>query len=105
MKAKKGDIFVSIWGYDQTNATFFQVMKTTAKSVKVKKLQKKTVADKDGFMTGVAIPLKNKFDKHDGQLRTKRLYLYDGRERFQAGDSYGSAEKWNGKPVAISWYG
>ena len=105
MKIKKGDIFVSTWGYDQTNATFFQVIKTTAKSVKVRKIQKRQWESPKGSMSGYAMPLKNRFDKRDGQLRTKRIYYYDNQPRFQAGDSYGSARKWNGRPVSVSWYG
>jgi len=100
--AKAGDIFVATWGYDQTNANFFQVTNVTTKSVKVRPIKSKTIDKKDQSMTSHAIPMKNSFD---GASKTKRIYLYEGREMFQAGDSMGSAEEWDGQPVAISWYG
>ena len=99
--AKVGEIFVATWGYDQTNATFFQVVGVTAKSVRVRKIRKRETNIKDGFMTALAVPIKHSFD---GTAKTRRIYFYDGREMFQAGESFGSAEKWNGKPVHTSHY-
>jgi len=99
---RKGDIFVAVWGYDQTNADFFQVVGKTKKSVKVKHIKKKIKDPRDQTMTGSATPLKGRFD---GKEMTKRIYMFMGKEHFNAGNSFGSARKWNGKPVAISWYG
>ena len=102
MTIKKGDIFVATWGYDQTNATFFQVIGTTGKSVVVRQIEKKETPDEGGFMTGNVTPIRNKFM---GEAKTKRLqdnkYFGIG---FRAGDSYGFAEKWDGEPVAVSHY-
>ena len=36
-----GDIFYSSWGYDQTNVDFYQVVKTTPKTIALKKIDKK----------------------------------------------------------------
>jgi len=99
--ARIGDIFVATWGYDQTNANFFQVVKVTSKSVSVRPIKSRRKEDPPGSMSGYAMPIKNSFT---GSAKTKRIYYYDGREMFKASESMGSAEKWDGKPVAISWY-
>ena len=99
--AKVGDIFVALWWYDQTNANFFQVIKTTNKSVTVRPIKKRKVTEDNQAMIGSVVPIKNAFD---GKATTRRIYYYEGEELFNAGESYGSANKWNGKPVGISWY-
>ena len=30
---KQGDVFVSSWGYEQTNVDFYEVVRTTAKYI------------------------------------------------------------------------
>jgi hypothetical protein len=99
--AKVGDIFVTIWGYEQTNADFFQVIKATGKSVSVRHIKSRQNVNSK-TMVGTAVPIKNSFD---GVAHTRRLYDYEGKEMFQAGESYGSAELWNGRPVNITTYG
>ena len=98
--SKVGDIFVATWGYDQTNADFFQVVKTTDKSVSVRHIKSRQKIE-GKTMIGTVVPIKNAFD---GESHTRRIYIYEGREMFQAGESYGSAELWNGRPVNISTY-
>jgi len=100
--AQTGEIWVATWGYEQTNATFFQIVGITPKGIKVRKIKSKEISKDNESMTGYAVPVKNAFE---GEQKTRRIYLFDGEERFNAGDSYGSAEKWDGNPVAISWYG
>lgn len=98
--AKIGDIFVATWGYEQTNADFFQIIGLTAKGVKVRHIKSKQKIEGQ-TMVGTSIPIKNAFD---GEVHTRRIYLYEGQEMFQAGESYGSAELWDGNPVNISTY-
>lgn len=98
--AKIGDIFVATWGYDQTNADFFQVVGTTAKGVKVRHIKSKENVDGQS-MTGTAVPIKNAFD---GAVKTRKIYMFYDQEHFNAGESYGSAEPWDGNPVHISTY-
>lgn len=99
---KVGDIFVATWGYDQTNANFFQVVKVGAKSVSVREIKGRIDNPNDQSMTGSSLPIKNSFK---GAPKTRKLYEYSGEPRFNAGDSMGSARPWNGRPVAVSWYG
>lgn len=46
-KPKKGDILVEIWGYDQTNADFYKVLKRTPKMVVLRQLDTKTTPDRE----------------------------------------------------------
>ena len=54
---KAGDVFVESWGYDQTNVDFYQVVKTTAKSVEIKPIAGKHVGD--GHQTRLVPDLDN----------------------------------------------
>lgn len=101
-KVKKGDILVEIWGYDQTNADFYKVLKKTKKTVILRQLQTKTIADKDGFMTGTTVPIKNKWERDSKPFR-RTIKYYKG-ELYVKIRSYSSANKWDGKPVRTSWY-
>lgn len=103
---KVGDIFETSWGYEQTNVDFFQVVKVTGKSVVVRHIKSKETEIKDASgistMTGHVVPVKNAFD---GEPKTRRLRIgYGGAEVFDAGESYGTAELWNGKPQWVSHY-
>jgi hypothetical protein len=96
---KVGMIFVDTWGYDQTNANFFQVVKVNAKTVSVREIKAREVEDVGGFMTGVKTPIKGAFI---GEPTTRSLYMYSGSMFINS--QYGSAELWDGKGVAVSHY-
>jgi len=101
--AKIGDIFVHSWGYDQTNATWFQVIGLTAKSVKLRKIKCDESFDSD--MVGVSTPRPNDFEWTNGipnKAFTKRLYYYNGVPHIRM--EYGSCELWDGKPEDVSCY-
>ena len=102
LDVKVGDLFVSSWGYEQTNANFFQVVGITKKGIKVRPIKSKENVDSKS-MTGTAIPIKNAFE---GEAITKKIYIDNyGNEGFSMGKGYAGAEKWDGKPVWISTYG
>ena len=90
-----GDILYYSWGYDQTNAQFYQVVevKPSGKSVMIREIAQEQTTT--GFMCGQAMPIKDKFR---GEAFLKRA----------AEDSvrmdYSSARKWDGRPVYVSWY-
>ena len=54
-----GDVFVSSYGYDQTNNSYFQVTGLTPKGVKVREIAGNEV-DK-GMLTGETTPVKDAF--------------------------------------------
>lgn len=95
-KVKCGDIFVSIWGYDQTNADFYQVTGKSGSILDVRPI--KTVITETGFMCGIATPIPGHFT---GGPMKKRIGT--GGEIMIT--SYSSASLWNRKPVNCSWYG
>ncbi|HAP9351160.1 TPA: hypothetical protein IWJ17_002698, partial [Enterococcus faecium] len=55
-----GDIFYSSWGYEQTNVTFWQIVKLTEKTAWFQPIQKKTV-EHYSSMSGKVVPMKDKF--------------------------------------------
>jgi hypothetical protein len=97
-----GDIFVNTWGYEQTNADFYKVINKSKTFVKLRKLKDRIVEDKNGFMTGSAFPV-DEFDSSEPEVFIKKPYLFMGRIYVRM--KYGSAERWDGTPVRISWYG
>jgi len=51
-----GDILSSSWGYDQTNVTFYRVIKRTAHFVTLLKLQKRPARSEDGYDVKGVVP-------------------------------------------------
>ena len=90
---KVGDILVSSWGYDQTNATFYRVMKITSKSVRIQKIEGEYVSYGSSAKKIPKTPYKT-----TGKLMTKRATRPDSIKI----SSYEYARPWNGKPVYVS---
>lgn len=89
---KEGDILVAKWGYDQTNATWFEVIAVGEKSVKVREIGGKAVdGDKEvpvpGSFTG---PVMNKIVGPGDSIRMS---------------SYAKAYKWDGRPTYVTPFG
>lgn len=95
-KIKCGDIFVSTWGFEQTNADFYQVTKISGSSIEIQRVSAEI--KETGFMCGTSTPIPDKFI---GPAMRKRI----GGEGHISINSYSSASLWNGKPVSCSWYG
>ncbi|ELB81156.1 TPA: hypothetical protein IX699_000304 [Enterococcus faecium] len=55
-----GDIFYSSWGDEQTNVTFWQIVRLTEKTAWFQPIQKKTV-EHYSSMSGKVVPMKDKF--------------------------------------------
>jgi len=96
-----GDILESSWGYDQTNASFYQVLAVTDKSVKVRSLNKKVVSDTSYGVVRV-VPIPDSFNRHE-QAVVKRVSPR-GSVKIS---SYEWASKWDGNPAeqTASGYG
>ena len=54
---KQGDIFVSSWGYDQTNVDFYEVVKVAAKTVTLIPIERKVQLK--GFMRYTAMRIRS----------------------------------------------
>lgn len=83
-----GAILVCSWGYDQTQADFYQVTDVKGKNVVIRELAKKRVGDS----SVTAIP--NQFD---GPPMTKRPGGSAGHPSVRV-NSFSSAHLWDGKP-------
>lgn len=101
---KVGDILHHSWGYDQTNATFYQVVKISEHSAWIRQIES-IEKDDGGFMTGHATPVKNAFK---GETLRKHPYSWTGsgkKEYYVKINSYSAgASKWNGTPARVSHY-
>jgi hypothetical protein len=98
VQIKVGDVFVNTWGYEQTNADFYQVVGVTPKTVIVREIENQE--RETGFMSGYAEPVKDGFK---GPEQRKKPYEWSGRTYLPA--KHGSCELWDGRPVPVSWYG
>ena len=101
---KVGDWFVSTWGYDQTNASFYKVTKLIGKdSVELQEYQTEQIKKGDYYsMQGVGVPS----SKATGSPIRKKIQMskYETPPRPVIKiNSYSNARPWNGKPVYISW--
>lgn len=101
---KPGDILVSTWGYDQTNADFYQIIEIRGKKDIIIRQICATV-EETGFMCGYAMPRPGVW-AHDSLLLRKRTgpAYTDGKEERVSITPYSSAYLWDGKKVSCSWY-
>jgi DNA-binding PadR family transcriptional regulator len=84
-----GDIYVSSFGYDQTNCSYWQIVKLIGKhTVIVREIASKI--DHEDQSSEYVVPVKNQFV---GKELTKRIGAYG-----ITIDSVQSAHKWDGKP-------
>ena len=93
-----GSIFHHSWGYDQTNATFYQVIKVTPKTVVVRKVANRR-EPQPASMTAYELPDPNNFI---GPPIRKYPYLWQDRWHIPMGNA--GAELWDGKPAFTSSY-
>ena len=72
-----GDIFYTSWGYDQRNVDFFEVVRTTAKTVWLQPINKDSTST-NSSMRGHAVPIPLDLDNyiisdHADELVMKRI--------------------------------
>lgn len=91
---KVGDIYVSTWGYEQTNIDFYQIIAIKPASVTVRKIRKTTRPE--GFMSYMCLPVK------DGFIGKPFNRRFSG-EGF-AINSYSCALPWDGNEVNSTSY-
>jgi hypothetical protein len=96
-----GDIIYDTWGYEQTNASFWQIVGKVGKgSIAIRPIDSKQWEVGYQTMAGYATPIKNAFT---GPVQVKRVQTYRGRPYIKV--DTGGATLWDGKPVGVSWYG
>jgi len=96
---KVGDIFVSSWGYEQTNVDFYQVIKKSGSSITVREIDSRMADRSSGNgMAGYCLPIKDSFLEKAEPM--KKILSGSG---FKV-SSYSSAYLWDGKEKYVSWY-
>ncbi len=95
---KVGDILHGSWGYDQTNAEFWQVVdvRASGKTVRIAPLAHKAVEGSQGFMSQMVLPQPGVFTD---EPVTKRVQPGD-----EIAFEFYHAYPWHGKAVYSSWY-
>lgn len=91
--ATPGTIFVSTWGYDQTNVDFHQVTRSTAHSIWLKPIRSATVEAAGWGAKVVAVP-----DSFCGSEFRRRPQRVEGK-LYARIDTVSCARPWDGEPV------
>jgi hypothetical protein len=86
---KPGDIFVSSWGYDQTNVDSYQVVRTTKAMVEVAKVRNRVVGTR-------VQPVRDAFVNREKTMMKRTRPTYDGEVAFKVA-SYADAYLWDGE--------
>lgn len=94
---KVNDIFCASWGYEQTNWTFFKVVKVSATMATLQKL-KNNHDEIPGAMRGTVVPS----DEADGKPVRRKILNFDG-PMFKI-ESYMFARPWDGQPKQFTSY-
>lgn len=100
---KVGDIFVSSWGWEQTNVDFYKVVGKTAARIKVVKIGKRNTTS-DGGWTGTSMPEPNTILSSKPTIKKVSAGWRGDGASFDV-SSYASASLWDGKPESFSSYG
>jgi hypothetical protein len=99
---KVGDILSSSWGYDQTNITFYQVLKVTPKTVTVREIRKEYQHGAD--MVGTVLPIRDSFPLRSEEKRRTVIRSFDGSQPCLKMESYEFAYLWKGNPEEFTSY-
>jgi hypothetical protein len=98
-----GDILSSSWGYDQTNVTFYQVLRVTPKTVTVREIRTERKYDAE-MMLGTVLPIRDSFPLHSKEKRRTVIRSFDGSRPCLKMESYEFAYLWNGNPEEFTAY-
>lgn len=96
---KVGDFFVCKWGYEQTNVDFYQVVKTTKKTVTVQQLKAGPIPEGLTW-AGKMLPLQNMFSSNKSIRKSPYLFMDEWHLKLD----HGVAKPWNGVPASFSSY-
>ena len=99
--AKAGDIFVSSWGYEQTNVDFFLLESIKGKTGTFVKIGQYQVEGSEGS-GGMSCEVMPSPETIIGERFTKRIGVTMGTESFMNDSKY--VAKWSGKSKYKSWY-
>lgn len=94
---KVGDIYVSHWGYDQTNVDYYQVMQVKSKTAVLNQIGCKRTYT--GPMNGTCVPDTSVVGS---KAIAKRILALNEDETYFKLNSFSSAFRWNGETNSFS---
>lgn len=102
---KVGDYLVSQWGYDQTNITYYLVIGTTAKTVRLREMRN-TAVEVTGYLSERVVPSDEPMTVTEWNAQTgertqvirelRRTIKTDGSEPYVKISDYEYAYPWSG---------
>lgn len=101
-QVKVGTIFSSSWGYEQTNITFYEVVKVSGSFVTVRRLEQ-IKTEEARAMAGTTVPKPGVFTNDEPLKRKLRPGWSDGRHGIRI-SSYEWAKQWDGEPENFTSY-
>lgn len=103
-QVKVGDIFVSSWGYDQTNVDFYQITERRGHMALLKPISAKSCGLTGNGMADYVTAVKDGFlDEGRYPAKWHRIQFSSGRPVFTV-RSFAWADPWDGKQQYRSWY-
>lgn len=97
---KVGDIIYNSWGYEQTNIDFYQVIKTTKKTVSLRKISDKIERYSNELMSGAKVADKDNFISDEVIRKTPKYFMNQWNIDFE----YGAGTVWDKTPMSFSCY-
>lgn len=98
-----GAIFHHSWGYEQTNADFYQVIEKQGRSLILREINTRTVRpEKDLSMSSTITAVKDDF-KANPSFKKLLQFTGEGKPYIRI-CSCGWCGLWDGQPTYISWY-
>jgi len=99
-QVKVGSFWYTIWGYDQTNVTFYKVVKVDASTAVVQEVANKMVSGDPSHST-MEVPDES---RTIGQPKRMRLKVNGGGRTNDGSTGVGNLWPWDGRPVHATHY-
>lgn len=105
-KVKMNKYFVSQWGWEQTNVTFYKVIKETAKMVTV--IEVSAERKYNAWGNYVAVPSKSDESPRWAKMMRKKIKNFSSDKSLWQDcieiNSFSNAYRWDGNPVEGTCY-
>lgn len=103
---KAGDVLVNVWGWEQTNVDFFQVIESKGHTVKIRSITSQSTGECGGSsMSDHVVAVRDSFRKTQNDRYEDVDYLV---KRVTYGNTvsmrFGCCSLWDGSPHYRSWY-
>jgi len=95
-KVKEGDIFVSSWGWEQTNVDAYQVVAKKGATVTLREIALCSIEGSEGFMSDRVKPVKDSFigEEFKKRITGRSITISDFQSAFLMGDREDFYRSW-----------